>query len=83
VLMTEGASPVPKNAPDCAGADAADVPRRAAGAGVAAVQAVTDEASAVEALGLQPKLVLSESSNFKVTYPQDLLLAELLLNKNR
>jgi len=42
---------------------------------------VTDEASAVEALGLRPKLVLSESSNFKVTYPQDLLLAELLLNQ--
>jgi len=44
---------------------------------------VTDEASAVEALGLRPKLVLGESGNFKVTYPQDLLLAELLLNKNR
>jgi 2-C-methyl-D-erythritol 4-phosphate cytidylyltransferase len=42
---------------------------------------VTDEASAVEALGLKPKLVLSESGNFKVTYPQDLLLAELLLQK--
>ncbi|TAN78323.1 MAG: 2-C-methyl-D-erythritol 4-phosphate cytidylyltransferase [Gallionella sp.] len=42
---------------------------------------VTDEASAVEALGLRPKLVLSESTNFKVTYPQDLLLAELLLNQ--
>jgi 2-C-methyl-D-erythritol 4-phosphate cytidylyltransferase len=42
---------------------------------------VTDEASAVEALGLRPKLVLSESGNFKVTYPQDLLLAELLLNQ--
>jgi len=42
---------------------------------------VTDEASAVEALGLKPKLVLSESSNFKVTYPQDLLLAELLLSQ--
>ena len=41
--------------------------------------AVTDEASAVEALGLQPKLVASESTNFKVTYPQDLLLAESLL----
>lgn len=41
----------------------------------------TDEASAVEALGLKPKLVLSESDNFKVTYPQDLLLAELLLNQ--
>ena len=39
----------------------------------------TDEASAVEALGLQPKLVLGEPTNFKVTYPQDLLLAELLL----
>jgi len=42
---------------------------------------VTDEASAIEALGLRPKLVLSESTNFKVTYPQDLLLAELLLKE--
>jgi 2-C-methyl-D-erythritol 4-phosphate cytidylyltransferase len=42
---------------------------------------VTDEASAIEALGLQPKLVASDSSNFKVTYPQDIELAELLLNK--
>ena len=40
---------------------------------------VTDEASAVEALGLRPRLVLGESGNFKVTYPQDLLLAEFLL----
>ena len=42
---------------------------------------VTDDASAIEALGLQPKLVASDSSNFKVTYPQDIELAELLLNK--
>ncbi len=42
---------------------------------------VTDEASAIEALGLRPKLVLGEPSNFKVTYPQDLLLAELLLSQ--
>lgn len=41
----------------------------------------TDEASAVEALGLKPKLVLSDPSNFKVTYPQDMLLAELLLKE--
>jgi 2-C-methyl-D-erythritol 4-phosphate cytidylyltransferase len=41
----------------------------------------TDDASAVEALGLQPKLVLSEPTNFKVTYPQDMLLAELLLKE--
>ncbi|WP_035383373.1 2-C-methyl-D-erythritol 4-phosphate cytidylyltransferase [Ferriphaselus sp. R-1] len=40
---------------------------------------VTDEASAIETLGLSPKLVASDSTNFKVTYPQDLRLAELLL----
>jgi 2-C-methyl-D-erythritol 4-phosphate cytidylyltransferase len=42
---------------------------------------VTDESSAIEVLGLQPKLVASDSSNFKVTYPQDIVLAELLLNR--
>ncbi len=41
----------------------------------------TDEASAVEALGLQPKLVLGDTRNFKVTYPQDMLIAELLLTQ--
>lgn len=40
---------------------------------------VTDEASAIEALGLLPRLVESESTNFKVTYPRDLALAELIL----
>lgn len=44
---------------------------------------VTDDASAIEALGLQPKLVACEATNFKVTYPQDLLLAELLLNQKK
>jgi len=44
---------------------------------------VTDEASAVEALGLHPKLVASETTNFKVTYPQDFKLAELLLKATR
>ena len=44
-------------------------------------KAVTDDASAVEALGLKPKLVLSDATNFKVTYPQDIKLAELLLAK--
>ena len=44
-------------------------------------KAVTDEASAIEALGLSPKLVAGDSSNFKVTYPQDLRLAELLLTQ--
>ena len=40
----------------------------------------TDEAEAVEALGLQPKLVQGELRNLKVTYPQDLVLLEALLN---
>jgi 2-C-methyl-D-erythritol 4-phosphate cytidylyltransferase len=44
-------------------------------------KSVTDEASAIEALGLQPKLVASDNSNFKVTYPQDIELAELLLKQ--
>ena len=42
---------------------------------------VTDDASAIEALGYQPKLVACEPTNFKVTYPQDMLLAELLLKE--
>ena len=44
---------------------------------------VTDEASAIEALGLHPKLVESEPTNFKVTYPQDIKLAELLLRQEK
>lgn len=40
---------------------------------------VTDEASALEFLGLAPRLVESDQSNLKVTYPLDLRLAELLL----
>jgi len=44
---------------------------------------VTDEASAIEALGLKPKLVSSDSTNFKVTYPQDMQLAELLLGRKK
>ena len=40
---------------------------------------VTDEASAVETLGLQPRLVLGDPQNFKLTYPPDFALAELIL----
>ena len=43
--------------------------------------AVTDEASAIEALGLKPKLVRADSTNLKVTYPADLRLAELILQR--
>ncbi len=40
---------------------------------------VTDEASAVEALGLHPHLVEADATNLKVTYPRDLALAALIL----
>jgi len=39
----------------------------------------SDEASAVEGLGLRPRLVEGRSTNIKVTYPADLELAELIL----
>ena len=42
-------------------------------------QDVTDEASAIECMGLQPRLVVGSSFNFKVTYPDDFALAEALL----
>lgn len=44
---------------------------------------VTDEASAVEMLGLQPKLVVSDASNLKVTHRSDLALAEMLLRHSK
>lgn len=37
--------------------------------------AATDEASAVEALGLAPQLVRASMANFKVTWPEDFALA--------
>jgi len=40
---------------------------------------VTDEASAIEAQGLAPRLVQGSLENFKVTYPTDFNLAERLL----
>lgn len=40
---------------------------------------VTDEASAIEAMGLAPRLVPGTLENFKVTWPADFELAERLL----
>jgi 2-C-methyl-D-erythritol 4-phosphate cytidylyltransferase len=39
----------------------------------------TDEAAAIEALGLKPRLVQSDATNLKVTHAQDLMLAELII----
>lgn len=43
--------------------------------------AVTDEASAVEQMGLRPRLVAGSRDNIKVTFPEDLRLAESLLER--
>ena len=40
---------------------------------------ITDEASAIEALGHQPRLVPGDFENFKLTWPGDFALAERLL----
>lgn len=42
---------------------------------------VTDEASAVEQLGLKPRLVAGSRLNLKVTYPEDVLIAEGILGR--
>ncbi|MFI0472092.1 2-C-methyl-D-erythritol 4-phosphate cytidylyltransferase [Halomonas sp. HMF6819] len=42
--------------------------------------AVTDEASAVEAQGLSPKLVSARRDNLKITHPDDLALAAAILS---
>lgn len=42
---------------------------------------VTDEAGAVEQMGLQPRLVTGSRENIKVTFPEDLAIAEAILAK--
>lgn len=44
---------------------------------------ITDEASAVERLGLKPRLVEGDASNFKVTWPRDLTLARAILEARK
>jgi 2-C-methyl-D-erythritol 4-phosphate cytidylyltransferase len=43
---------------------------------------ITDESSAVEALGLSPLLIQGRSDNIKITKAEDLLLASLILKSN-
>ena len=44
---------------------------------------VTDEAAAVEQLGLKPRLVAGSRENLKVTWPEDLAMAESILERRR
>jgi 2-C-methyl-D-erythritol 4-phosphate cytidylyltransferase len=56
-----------------------DILQQALEAALAQGVAVTDEAQAVEALGLRPKLVAGDADNIKITLPEDLLRAERIL----
>ena len=46
-------------------------------------ETITDEACAIENLGLKPRLVMGDVRNLKVTYPEDLALAELILKNEK
>jgi 2-C-methyl-D-erythritol 4-phosphate cytidylyltransferase len=46
---------------------------------LAACPEATDESSAVEKMGLRPRLVPGSRENLKVTYPEDLAIAEAIL----
>ena len=48
----------------------------------AAGAAVTDESSAIEALGQAPRLVRGDFCNFKLTWPEDFALAQRLLHRS-
>lgn len=44
---------------------------------------ITDEASAIEAIGGQPRVVACHGDNIKITLPQDLALAELYMKQQQ
>lgn len=60
-----------------------DALERALGLGDAALAAATDDASLIESFGGEVRLVPTTTQNFKVTTPQDLHLAELILRDRR
>jgi len=43
----------------------------------------TDEAAAIESLGLRPRLVAGSRENLKVTYAEDLAIAEAILARRQ
>ena len=44
---------------------------------------LTDEASAIEAMGLRPRLVTGSRENLKVTFPEDLGIAEAIIARRK
>jgi 2-C-methyl-D-erythritol 4-phosphate cytidylyltransferase len=48
-----------------------------------ASKSVTDEAGAIEQMGLKPRLVAGSRDNLKVTYSEDLVIAEAILARRK
>ena len=48
-----------------------------------AKKAVTDEAGAIEQMGLKPRLVAGSRENIKVTFPEDMKIAEAILENRQ
>src|SRR5690606_18427757 len=55
--------------------------RWALSGGVAAGRQVTDESSALEMAGYAPQLVRGSADNIKITYPEHLHMAEMILKQ--
>lgn len=60
-----------------------DLLTKALAEALAAQVKVTDEAAAVERLGIKPVLIPGRSDNLKITYPSDLALAEAILAERK
>ena len=56
-----------------------DLLKKALQATVLSGQSVTDEASAIELLGLSPKIIPGDKTNIKITCAEDMALAELII----
>lgn len=56
-----------------------DLLRRTLAGAIAAGRHVTDESSAVEMAGYAPRLVQGSADNIKITYPEHLRMAEMIL----
>lgn len=56
-----------------------DLLRQALDAALATGMTITDEASAIEAMGLSPRLVAGSRDNLKITHPEDLAMAARIL----
>ena len=54
--------------------------KKAMNAVLVAGRSVTDEASAIELIGLTPRVVEGDKTNIKITHPQDMVLAESIIN---